>query len=177
MFRPLPLLLLAVVVFAVGGCVVHPDGPPPHHILHANALPLALDDAFEFRKSVNTNTDPVLERQAQDETLNFERNRNGYDQASSEERRAQIGHYIKLWWRAKRPADLIVRLEYRQTNLAAYLQAQEVPVHVSEKLGTYETVFQIVGNDYFSEGLVTCWRAVLIEHGKIVAETQSFLWH
>jgi hypothetical protein len=33
-----------------------------------------------------------------------------------------------------------------------------------------------VGSDYFEDGRVSGWRVLLIENGKIVGLTQSFLW-
>jgi hypothetical protein len=34
----------------------------------------------------------------------------------------------------------------------------------------------VIGDDYFDNGRVLAWRCVLVENGKIVAETQSYLW-
>src|SRR5438309_1735862 len=79
-----------------------------------------------------------------------------------------------LFWRTKRPADVTVRLEYRQEKLHAHVQAQEISypnVH-----GARKTEFKVVGDDYFDDGRVIAWRCLLIENGKIVAETQSYSW-
>ena len=70
---------------------------------------------------------------------------------------------------------MTVRLEYRQQNLEAYVQAQEVDVPAAK--GTIETKFKVVADSYHQEGKVIAWRALLIENGKIVALTQSFLWN
>ena len=43
--------------------------------------------------------------------------------------------------------------------------------------GSMKTQFAIIGDDYSEDGRVTSWRALLIENGKIVGLTQSFLWH
>ena len=34
----------------------------------------------------------------------------------------------------------------------------------------------VVGDDYFDGGRVVAWRCLLVENGRIVAETRSFLW-
>ena len=74
----------------------------------------------------------------------------------------------------KRPADLTVRLEYRQEKLHAHVQAQEVAC--GNVQGSRKTEFKVVGDDYFDGGRVVAWRCLLVEDGHIVAETRSFLW-
>jgi hypothetical protein len=37
-----------------------------------------------------------------------------------------MGYYFNVWWRAKRQADLILRIEYRQEKLASHVQAKEL---------------------------------------------------
>src|SRR6202011_4722824 len=38
----------------------------------------------------------------------------------------RFGDYFDFFWRAKRPADLTVRLEYRQEKLHSFVQAAEI---------------------------------------------------
>ena len=78
-------------------------------------------------------------------------------------------------WRAKRAADLTVRFEYRQQNLGAYVLAKEL--FYKDVKGSVKSDFSVVGDDYKQEGKITGWRALLIENGKIVALSQSFLWN
>jgi hypothetical protein len=40
-----------------------------------------------------------------------------------------------------------------------------------------KTAFKIIGDDYIEDGRITSWRALLIENGKIVGLTQSYLWN
>ncbi len=142
----------------------------------ANVLPLALTDEFEFRKRKIT----VYERErrseiADDAMAKFDRDRILYGAVSEEERNARQGHYFVFWWRSQRPADVTVRLEYRQANLGNYVQARELDFSVPK--GTHEAKFSIIGDDFLDDGKVTAWRAVIIENNRIVATTQSFLWH
>jgi hypothetical protein len=74
----------------------------------------------------------------------------------------------------KRPANVTVRLEYRQEKLRAFVQAREVSY--PNATGNNKTEFAIIGDDYFQDGRVTAWRCLLIENGKIVAENRSYLW-
>jgi len=86
----------------------------------------------------------------------------------------RFGNYFDFFWRAKRPSDVTVRLEYRQEQLHEHVQAQEISyqnVH-----GTHKTEFKVIGDDYFDDGEVIAWRCLLISNGRIVAENRSFMW-
>jgi hypothetical protein len=138
-------------------------------------LPLALDDAFEFRKTKTFFNDPKLTKQAYDRMIKFERERINFGAITQNDRRERWGHYYTFFWRTARPADLTVRFEYRQQNLGAHVQAREL--RYPNAKGSLKSEFQIIGDDYEQEGKVTAWRALLIENGKIVALNQSFLWN
>ena len=165
-------LLLAALA---GGCV----GPIPcsqPRLLHkANVLPLALDPAFSFRKTKLFFHDRKQEKQSTNDMINFERERLNYGAVAVTEIEAREGNYFAFWWRSARVANVTVRLEYRQQNLGAYVLAQEVDVPAAK--GTIETKFKVVGDNYHQDGKVIAWRALLIENGKVVALTQSFLWN
>ena len=149
--------------------------PAPRHLIHADVLPLALEDAFQFRKSTIYINDPKKQAHTDEEMLNFERDRTFFGAVEGPDRNLRFGEYFRFFWRADRKTSLTVRFEYRQENLGTYVQAQEIDVPVAK--GTMETKFQVTGDDYLHDGRVTSWRALLIENGKIVGLTQSFLWH
>lgn len=88
--------------------------------------------------------------------------------------RERTGNYFDFFWRAKRDADITARLEYRQEGLRAFTQAREL--HYPNARGYHKSEFAIVGDDFFDDGRVTAWRCLLIENGRIVAETKSYLW-
>ena len=146
-----------------------------HTIDKANVLPLALDDAFQFRKSIIQLNDPQLNKPSFDAMINFERTRVNYGALNSYERRARYGHYFKFFWRSNRKADLTLRFEYRQQNLGAYVQAKEI--NYKDAKGSFVSEFDVIGDQYTEDGQVCGWRALLIENGKIVALHQSFLWN
>jgi len=141
----------------------------------ADLLPLALSDQFSFRKKQLFLNDSEINRKAGDKMIEFERMRYDYGAVSEDELNERRGHYFTFYWRAERPANLKVRLEYRQANLGAYVQAKEVAF--SAPSGTHKTKFQVTGDEYLDDGPVLAWRALLIEDGRIVALTQSFLWN
>jgi len=163
---PLAALALAATSLAV---------EPAKLLDKAKVLPLALDDAFEFRKTKTFFNDPKLNKQAYDKMIKFERQRINFGAVTQNDRRERWGHYYTFFWRTARPADLTVRFEYRQENLGAHVQAREL--YYPSAKGSMKSEFQIIGDDYEQEGKVTAWRALLIENGKIVALNQSFLWN
>ena len=165
------LLLLAFLCFAVASFAAE----HPRALEKANVLPLALDDAFEFRKTISFLNDPELQKPSFDAMINFDRQRINYGAINGYERRLRYGHYFTFFWRAERKADLTVRFEYRQQNLGAHVQAKEF--YYKDAKGSYKSEFEVIGDDYAEEGKINGWRVVLIENGKIVGLTQSFLWN
>ncbi len=162
------LLLLA-------GAAASPAAERPRQLDKAKVLPLALDDAFEFRKTKALHHDRATEKPTIDPMVIFERQRLNFGAVSDFDRELRYGHYFTFFWRAKRAADLTVRFEYRQQNLGAYVLAKEL--FYKDVKGSVKSDFSVVGDDYKQEGKITGWRALLIENGKIVALSQSFLWN
>ena len=111
---------------------------------------------------------------SQDASIMFERQYRLFGAVTKLDRRQRYGNYFDFIWRAKRPANVTVRLEYRQENLHAHVQGQEISY--ANARGNYKTEFKVVGDDYFDDGRVIAWRCLLIENGKIVAENRSYLW-
>ncbi len=155
-----------------------------------NALPTALSNDFEFRKTkiymltdqpvkiekVKGRTVTKVTRNAagQDPSITFERQYRLFGATTALDRRQRTGEYFDFFWHAKRHANITVRLEYRQEKLRAFLQARELSyprVHGSQK-----TEFAIIGDDYLDQGRVIAWRCVLIENGRTVAQNRSYLW-
>jgi hypothetical protein len=174
----LPLLSAALCAL-LAGCVQPGYDPYPsqaRQLPRANVLPLAIDPAFSFRKvnhflydftkAAPKTTDPMLQ---------FERQRMAYGAIADTERHEREGYYYTFWWRAGRRANLTARFEYRQEHLGGYVQAQEVAL--PDASGTLKAFFKVTGDAYRQDGPIIAWRALLIENGKVVALTQSFLWH
>ena len=170
----------------------------PRVLSKITPLPIALSDDFEFRKTKlyflaeagaqakTQQTTKLSGKQGgggstgqsssvnQDSSLTFERSYRMFGALTKLDQRQRYGNYFDFFWRVKRPADVTVRLEYRQEKLHDFVQAQEVSytnVH-----GTHKTEFKVVGDDYFDDGRVTAWRCLLIENGQVVAVNRSYLW-
>jgi hypothetical protein len=170
------LLKWTFLLLVLSGTSVRSENPLP--IETANVLPLALSDDFEFRKfeifrnaALIPGATPIPTK---DLMIEFERKRRVWGAVDGADTAAKTGQYFDFFWRAKRRANLIIRIEYRQANLKNYVQAREVSY--PNVKGNRETEFAIVGTDYETDGPITSWRAILIENRKIVALLQSRTW-
>jgi hypothetical protein len=160
-------------------------------------LPIAIDKDFEFRKtklffagektqaglgtrqqtsSLRSKSNSPGQKTAtlQDAPITFERQYRMFGAVTYLDQRQRFGDYFDFFWRAKRPSDVTVRLEYRQEKLHEHVQAQEISYR--NVRGTHKTEFKVIGDDYFDDGRVIAWRCLLIANGRIVAENRSFLW-
>jgi hypothetical protein len=170
----------------------------PKLLAKVTPLPVALNKDFEFRKTkLYLLSEKPLKQQAQrkasslspgalsstapqktvvnqNSSITFEREYRMFGAVTRLDQHQRFGNYFDFFWRAKRPADLTVRLEYRQEKLHALVQAQEISypnIH-----GSHKTEFKVIGDDYYDDGRVIAWRCLLIEDGQIVAENRSYLW-
>jgi hypothetical protein len=170
---------IVVVCFGLAGSAwlgaAEKEAVPVRQLVKAEALPLALDDAFAFRKVKTYALEADPKAQPLDRMLRFERQYRNFGAVSGSERRMRQGQYFTLFWKSARPADLVVRFEYRQANLGSYVLAKEI--RYPEARGSVKTEFAVIGDEYVEDGRVTAWRALLVEGGRVVGLTQSFLWN
>jgi hypothetical protein len=170
----------------------------PKVIEKVTPLPVALDPNFEFRKTKlffmsekglkpserahdssakvggKSNQPSQKTSVLQDAPIVFERQYRLFGAVTGVDQRQRFGNYFDFFWRAKRPSDVTVRLEYRQEKLHEHVQAQEITYR--NVRGTNKTEFKVIGDDYLDDGRVIAWRCLLIANGRIVAENRSFLW-
>jgi len=172
----------------------------PRIVENVTPLPMALNKDFEFRKtklfflsekapkaserarqtssstslSGKSNSPSQKTATLQDAPIMFERQYRLFGAVTQLDQRQRFGNYFDFFWRAKRPSDVTVRLEYRQEKLHEHVQAQEISYR--NVRGTHKTEFKVVGDDYLDDGRVIAWRCLLIENGRIVAENRSFMW-
>jgi len=174
------LVFILLSFFAL--CVAGNCSEPARPLEKANVLPLALDDHFQFRKFKTYRLDPALEKTNKagqgsqtNVTLEFIKQSTYFGAVNARDKREKEGEYFTFFWKAEVPADITVRFEYRQEKLENHVQAREVSCPNAK--GSMATKFAIVGDDYYEDGRITAWRALLIEDGKIVGLTQSYLWN
>lgn len=182
--KPATLFFLAVL-FA--GNTLAADAPKV--LPKVDPLPVALNKDFQFRKTklfFLSETPPKARKSIfssnqnsqnsgiAEASMNFERTYRMYGAITAADQRQRYGNYFDFFWRAKRLANVTVRLEYRQEKLRSFVQAREISY--SNVQGNRKTEFAIIGDDYLNDGRVTSWRCLLVENGHIVAENRSYLW-
>jgi len=165
-------VLLGVMAVAI---IAKADNPLP--LENADVLPERISDDFEFRKFKifsNALTATATPIPTKDLMIDFERKRRFWGAVDEKDRKAKTGQYFTFSWRAKRRANLTLRLEYRQASLKNYVQAREL--NYPNAKGSYTSEIAILGEDYETDGPITSWRAILIENRKIVGLLQSRAW-
>ncbi len=165
---------LAALCLLFASCAAAP--PRPYQVEKPRPLPLALENDFEFRKVKQYFLDPLAPRIVGqvDASVSFERGYRMFGAITALDQHQRYGNYYDFFWVARRTADVRVRLEYRQEQLHAFVQAREV--EYPQARGHYRTEFAILGDDFFDDGRVIAWRASLIVDGRIVAVRRSYLW-
>jgi hypothetical protein len=194
--------VLLLSSLSLGGSTLHArDREEPRIVPTTTPLPVALDKDFQFRKTKLLYLSPTAPHQGQssrqttsvinkksdsgsspnqkiatlqDAPITFERQYRLFGAVTALDQRQRFGNYFDFFWRAKRPSDVTVRLEYRQEKLHDHVQAQEITYR--DMHGTHKTEFKVTGDDYLDDGRVIAWRCLLITNGRIVAENRSFLW-
>ena len=180
-----------ILILALAGNLL--AAPQAKVLTKVDQLPVALNDDFQFRKTklfyLNENPPKAKKSLSQslasnnpnnptagiaEASLGFERTYRLYGAISNADKNQRYGNYLDFFWRVKRPANVTVRLEYRQEKLRSFVQAREISYPNAK--GNTKTEFAIIGDDYLQDGRVTAWRCLLIENGKIVAENRSYLW-
>jgi hypothetical protein len=188
----------SLILLALGASSEGARREEPRIVEKVTPLPVAVDKDFEFRKtklfllSERPSTAGQRTRQTtstlgakstspsqktatlQDVPITFERQYRMFGAVTALDQRQRFGNYFDFFWRAKRPSDVTVRLEYRQEKLHEHVQAQEITYR--NVRGTHKTEFKVIGDDYFDDGRVTAWRCLLIANGQIVAENRSYMW-
>ncbi len=182
MFSVRPALLPALLFVLLASAGHSGAAQPPVVLLtKADALPLSIDPAIQFRKTKTyflespAVTGIKADAASEEQSLAFERRRLLYGAITGSDTRDRYGDYYTFFWRATRPADLTLRLEYRQQKLGGLIQAREVDY--PDAKGSHVTRINITGDDYREQGRVSAWRVLLIEnHRAVVALGQSYLW-
>jgi hypothetical protein len=142
----------------------------PRLLASVKPLPVALDPDIQFRKTkifLMTEQAPNAAKEkpnkggvsgqqtsgsakstavVQEASITFERQYRLFGAVTKLDQHQRFGDYFDFFWRAKRPADLTIRLEYRQEKLHGHVQAQEVACGTVK--GTHKTAFRVVGDDY-----------------------------
>src|SRR5947207_5301120 len=187
-------MAVSILAISLVASVWAASQPPVKTLTKVDKLPVALNDDFQFRKTKLFFLDPNPPKARKsisqsvaaannpnnptagiaEASLGFERTYRLYGAISQADKNQRYGNYLDFFWRVKRPANVTVRLEYRQEKLRSFVQAREISYANATR--NNKTEFAIIGDDYFQDGRVIAGRCLLIENGKIVAENRSYLW-
>src|SRR4051812_50179365 len=103
-------------------------------------------------------------------SLGFERTYRLHGAISTADKRQRYGNYFDFFWRVKRPANVTIRLEYREGKLPPFVQAPGVSYEKAE--GKIKTGVTGIGGDYFLEGRGTAWGlVVIVDRGRLAQKS------
>lgn len=153
-FRSFLRLVPVLAVAALSSCASKPQG---------------------FTKVKIYRLDPQSKITALDPSINFEPQHLLHGAVTNDEREARRGNYYTFFWSVEdRSQPVRLRLEYRQSLTRSAVKRQEV--EITDVRRNNVTRMMITGEDYAVAGKVLAWRAVLLQGGKEIASTKSFMW-
>ena len=150
---------LAALLVVLVGCA---SGPEPVGFTKVKYYQLKDEDARAESYSI----DPMIR---------FERQHHFHGAVTKEQRRDRLGHYYTLFWNAPASrAPVTVRFEYRQSKTGERVSTFDRVVR--DVRDQNKTALRITGDSYHRDGRVVAWQATLLQDGKVLDQTRSFLW-
>jgi hypothetical protein len=138
-------------------------------------LPVQLDPKISIGKIYDFLNDPKLTATGKDPVLKQEFKYFDYGAVTKAQREARKGHYyIVNVANDGPPADIIIRMDFRQLLSRDKVNTLEVPFKSAK--GDYKQQFVIAGEMYRAYGDVNSWRISVVKDGKIVAQKKSYVW-
>jgi uncharacterized protein YcfL len=124
---------------------------------------------FQLRDQAPSSTDEPMVR--------MEKERHLRGAVSMEERRRRLGQYYTLVWYDPAGAgrgDVELVLQYQQGASGSRVKRLVSTFPAADAEGSVE--FAVIGDDYFDNGKVLAWKAVLKRGRNEIASRQSYLW-
>lgn len=128
-----------------------------------------------IKKADDYHLKPGVRLITEDKMILFDYMHHIYGAVEAEEYLERYGHYITVSWRGvDKSANVVLRLEYRQSTTGAELFTKEI---IPDKVrGRNSSEFRVTGAEYKEGGPLSGWRVLLEVNGQVVDEYQSFLW-
>ena len=166
-FRPAQVAPTTKVVVPADSASRPPDGM-------TSDLPVALDESVSLNKIYTFRNDRSLQTTG-NPMLDYEKKYWDHGAILQKEIQGKQGNIFVINWNNDgKPADFMVRVDYRQANTRERVMTK---VERYENFDGYEkTVIKVVGDDYLRGGVVNSWRISIVRDGKIVAQEKSFIW-
>lgn len=118
------------------------------------------------------------ERSESDEPMvRMEKSRRLHGAVSMAERRERLGQYYTLLWQdpdGVGRGEVEVLFKYQQGASASRVKIMKKTFPSDAAEGVAE--FAVIGDDYFENGKVLSWKAIVIRDGNELASRQSYLW-
>jgi hypothetical protein len=145
-------------------------------VLAAAALSACASKPQGFTKVKIYRLDPDSRISSVDPSISFEQKHHLHGAVSREEREARKGNYYSFFWKTDdRSTPVKLRFEYRQA--ATRSEVRKMEVDIADVKSSNVTDLQVTGEEFAKNGKVLAWRAVLLQGGKEIATTQSYMWH
>lgn len=112
-----------------------------------------------------------------DAMVSMEKSRRLLGAVSMAERKGRLGQYYTILWNdpaGGSQGDVKIVFLYQQGATASKIKKMEKIFLASETQGTAE--FSVIGDNYFKNGKVLTWKAILMRGNKELAHRQSYLW-
>jgi len=166
-FRPAQVAPTTNVVVPADSASRPPDGM-------TSDLPVALDESVSLNKIYTFRNDRSLQTTG-NPMLDYEKKYWDHGAILQKEIQGKQGNIFVINWNNDgKPADFMVRVDYRQANTRERVMTK---VERYENFDGYEkTVIKVVGDEYLRGGVVNSWRISIVRDGKIVAQEKSFIW-
>ena len=112
---------------------------------------------------------------AADPSFVFERNALLHGAITNAERQARQGDYFTIFWQVDdRTQPVTVQLEYRTK--ASGMAIKSISQEVTDVKRKNVTKFELIGQDFVTNGPVIAWRASLLRGKEVITRYNSYLW-
>ena len=120
--------------------------------------------------------DPAQRLQVTDASIKFEKQHYLYGAITHAEQMDRAGQYYNIFWKVTdRSQPVTVRFEYRQRDTGLKVKTREI--EVSDVRRNNVTGFQVIGEEFRTDGPVTAWRASVVRGKDQLVAYDSFLWN
>jgi hypothetical protein len=138
-------------------------------------LPVELDKSVRVAKVYDFLNDRGITPSGRKSNTEEEFKYYEYGAVTAAQIQSRKGHYYTVNFENEgAPADLILRMDYRQTLSRDKVTTLEIPYKGLN--GSAKGRFSITGDAYKTYGDVNSWRISVVRNGKIVAQARSFVW-
>lgn len=115
--------------------------------------------------------------QVEEPMVRMEKSRRLHGAVSMAERRQRLGQYFTLLWydpAGVGSGEVELLFKYQQGASASRVKVMRKTFPADAAEGVAD--FAVIGDDYFNNGKVLSWKAVITRGGREIATRQSYLW-